>query len=100
MQCEGIRRDAIAGRAFVVSRHHVREARQQPASATGPTLRIDPSLCDGVGICAHLAPDLITLDSWGYPIIDDHRLDRKRYVRQAEAVVAACPKKALFIQGS
>ena len=25
--------------------------------------------CDGVGVCAHLAPDLVELDRWGYPMI-------------------------------
>ncbi len=82
-----------------MTRHHAQDARQQVTDLVGPTLRIDPSLCDGVGICAHLAPDLIALDSWGYPIIDDHALTRKRLMRQAQSVVSACPKKALFIQG-
>jgi ferredoxin len=36
----------------------------------GPArLRVDPTACDGIGMCAHLAPDLIVLDTWGYPII-------------------------------
>ena len=79
--------------------HHSHDARQQVTQVKGPTLRIDPSLCDGVGICAHLAPDLIALDSWGYPIIDDHVLTRKRHLRQADSAVSACPKNALFVQG-
>ena len=82
-----------------MTRHHAHEARQQVSDVAGPTLRIDPSVCDGVGICAHLAPDLIALDSWGYPIIDDHVLVRKRQQCQANAAVSACPKKALFISG-
>ena len=82
-----------------MTRHHAHDARQPVVQIAGPTLRIDPSLCDGVGICAHLAPDLVALDSWGYPIIDDHALSRKRQQRQANAAVAACPKKALFIVG-
>ena len=32
------------------------------------TLRVDPIRCDGVGSCAHLAPDLITIDRWGFPL--------------------------------
>ena len=80
-----------------MTRHHAHDARQPVSEIAGPTLRIDPSLCDGVGICAHLAPDVVALDSWGYPIIDDHALTRKRQLRQANAAVTACPKKALFI---
>ncbi|MEI8056273.1 MAG: ferredoxin [Actinomycetes bacterium] len=76
----------------------VREAREGPAPDGTTHLRIDPSICDGVGICSHLAPDLITLDSWGYPILDTHAVPRGRALRQAEAAVAACPKKALFLQ--
>jgi ferredoxin len=83
-----------------MTKHHAHDARQQPTQLHGPTLRIDPSVCDGVGICAHLAPDLIALDSWGYPVIDDHVLDRKRHLRQAESAVKACPKNALFVQGT
>ena len=32
-------------------------------------LRVDPVRCDGFGHCAELAPELITLDEWGYPIL-------------------------------
>ena len=74
-----------------------REARAVPSSAGSPRLRLDPSVCDGVGICAHLAPDLITVDSWGYPIVSIEPLERRAFERQARAAVAACPRKALFL---
>jgi ferredoxin len=61
-------------------------------------LRLDPVACDGVGICAHLAPDLIRLDTWGYPIVAATALDGASE-RQATAATAACPRKALFIRG-
>ena len=32
-------------------------------------LQVDPVRCDGFGHCAELAPELVTLDEWGYPII-------------------------------
>ncbi len=72
----------------------VRHARQTPSPSR---LRIDPSSCDGVGICAHLAPDLITVDSWGYPILDPEALATKSEQRQAAAAVAACPRSALYL---
>lgn len=59
-------------------------------------LRVDPVACDGVGICSHFAPDLITVDSWGYPIVANERLD-KHTGRQARSAVAACPRRALFL---
>lgn len=64
-----------------------------------PRLRIDPSACAGVGICAHLAPEVVTVDSWGYPIVADRPLD-SRELRRAGAAVAACPRRALFIQSN
>lgn len=59
-------------------------------------LRIDPSVCDGVGICAHLAADLITPDPWGYPLVAELRLAGD-LERQARAAVRACPHRALFL---
>jgi len=75
----------------------LRQARTPVDDAPDPHLRIDPSICDGVGICSHLAPDLITVDSWGYPILTPDRLTRAGERRQGAAAVAACPKKALYL---
>ncbi len=60
-------------------------------------LRLNPVACDGIGICAHLAPALVTVDSWGYPILSPDALD-DRSRRQAESAIAACPRKALFVE--
>ena len=59
-------------------------------------LLIDPTKCDGVGICAIKAPDLIQMDVWGFPIIESAPLtdDTKK---QAKKALRACPKKALLI---
>jgi ferredoxin len=62
-------------------------------------LRVDPVACEGVGICAHIAPQLITVDSWGYPIVSAQPLDA-RTRRQAQAAFAACPRRALFLDAS
>ena len=59
-------------------------------------LRVDIVACDGVGICAHLAPDLVTVDSWGFPIVAGEPLSGRLY-RQARAAVTACPRRALFL---
>ena len=31
---------------------------------------IDPVACDAYGYCAELLPEAISLDEWGYPIVD------------------------------
>ena len=31
---------------------------------------IDPVACDAYGYCAELLPESITVDEWGYPIVD------------------------------
>lgn len=61
-----------------------------------PRLRLDPVACDGVGICAHLAPDVVTLDSWGYPLLPTQPLSPSRQ-RQAARAVTGCPRSALFL---
>jgi len=57
------------------------------------TLGIDAAACDGVGMCALVAPELITLDAWGFPVIDTavaHASPAK-----ARAAARACPHRAL-----
>jgi ferredoxin len=34
-------------------------------------LRVDPIACTGHGFCSELLPELIRLDDWGYPILED-----------------------------
>jgi len=60
-------------------------------------LRVDPLACDGIGICSHLAPGLIAVDSWGYPIVSREALG-ERELRPAQAAVTGCPRRALFLQ--
>ena len=32
-------------------------------------LKVNPILCDGFGHCHELAPELVDVDEWGYPIV-------------------------------
>ena len=67
----------------------------QPSSTA--RLIVDPVACDGIGMCAHLAPTLISVDSRGYPIVPRTPLqggDR----RAAQAAVAGCPRRALELE--
>lgn len=58
------------------------------------TLEIDWIACEGRGLCAELAPEVISEDPWGYPIITSGQVldDVLSHVRRA---VAACPALAL-----
>ena len=56
-------------------------------------LTVDAALCDGVGICALVAPDLVTLDRWGFPVIGTG--EDASLVRQAKAAAKACPHRAM-----
>lgn len=57
-------------------------------------LRIDWTRCDGHGLCAALLPQAISRDEWGYPIIDQARLDQQPASAVARTV-ACCPALAL-----
>ena len=57
---------------------------------------MNPIRCDGVGMCAHFAPDLINVDDWGYPVVTKEPLLGDD-LKQAKAAVAACPVRALFV---
>ena len=36
-------------------------------------LRVNPIACEAHGMCAELLPERITLDEWGYPLVDGAR---------------------------
>ena len=59
-------------------------------------LLVNPVACDGIGMCTQLAPDLVTTDSWGFPVVLQGDLSDDE-IRQAERAVAGCPKRALLL---
>ena len=62
----------------------------------GKQLRVDPTACAGHGLCAELAPELVTLDEWGYPIVTD-RLVPRSLNGTARRAVTDCPALALAL---
>ena len=82
-------------------------ARKTTANYTAPTttaptsagmkLLVNPIDCEGHGVCAELLPEAITLDEWGYPIIDPRPLPPS-LERHARKAVSACPTLALRLQ--
>jgi ferredoxin len=61
------------------------------------TIRVNPIACDGHGLCAELLPERITLDEWGFPLIDSEPVPRALELH-ARRAVAACPTLALILQ--
>jgi ferredoxin len=60
------------------------------------TLRVNAIACEAHGMCAELLPELIRLDDWGYPILDQSEVPPD-LVGLAERAVDACPTLALLI---
>ena len=63
------------------------------------TLKVNPIDCTGHGVCAELLPELVSLDEWGYPIIDPRPVP-PALDREARRAVAACPALALKLMRS
>jgi ferredoxin len=59
-------------------------------------LRVNPITCQAHGLCAELLPELISLDEWGYPLLDPGPVPAElmAYARRA---VADCPTLALML---
>jgi ferredoxin len=60
------------------------------------SMRVNPIACDAHGLCAELLPELIRLDDWGYPIIEEPEVpwDLLALARRARD---ACPTLALLL---
>ncbi|MHB8313127.1 MAG: ferredoxin [Candidatus Dormibacteria bacterium] len=63
-------------------------------------LKVDMDRCQGHGICAVLAGDLVDLDQWGFPVITSDPLSEPAQLRRARWAVAACPARALQLESA
>lgn len=61
---------------------------------TRPRLRVNPIACVAHGHCAELFPEMITLDEWGYPILDPRPVPVE-LIGHARRAVSTCPVLAL-----
>jgi ferredoxin len=66
-------------------------------SASRKSLRVNPIMCVAHGLCAELFPERITLDDWGYPIVDPAPIppELEEHARRA---TDACPTLALLLE--
>lgn len=64
-------------------------------------LRVDWPACRARGICHELAPEVIDLDPWGYPIVTGSDSGRiaEEHLQAARDAVAGCPRQALRLSG-
>jgi ferredoxin len=60
-------------------------------------LRVNPIECTAHGMCAELLPERVTLDDWGYPIIDGTPLTPE-LIDYARMAVDTCPVFALKLE--
>ena len=61
------------------------------------TVRVNPIACEAHGMCAELLPERITLDEWGYTIVDGEPLHGSQ-VEHAIRAARACPTFALLVE--
>jgi ferredoxin len=63
-------------------------------------LKVNPILCDGFGHCHELAPELVRIDEWGYPILrsDPMSINERETYESARLAVRGCPRQALRIE--
>ena len=61
------------------------------------TVRVNWITCDAHGLCAELFPERITLDDWGYPVVDPAPIppELEEHARRA---AEACPTLALLVE--
>jgi ferredoxin len=64
---------------------------------TALRLRVDPVACDAYGYCAELLPERVTLDEWGYPIVDGTPVPPE-LVELATRAAAECPRRAVLLE--
>ena len=65
--------------------------------STSVRLRVNPIACQAHGICAEVLPERITLDDWGYPIIDERPI-APELLDHAKRAAGACPTLALLLE--
>lgn len=65
-------------------------------TSTTVSIVIDPVACDAYGYCAELLPEHVSLDEWGYPLLDGVPLSGEQAARAQEAA-RQCPRRAFLL---
>jgi len=61
------------------------------------TITVNPVACEAYGYCAELLPELVTLDEWGYPVVDGRPVPA-HLVELAQQAARRCPRRALLVE--
>ena len=60
-------------------------------------ITIDPVACNAYGYCAELLPEAISLDEWGYPMVDGKPLPPE-LIAAARRAARDCPRRAITLR--
>jgi ferredoxin len=60
-------------------------------------LNVDMSKCQAYGNCADAAPQLFSLDDWGYAVVEGDGTVAPEDEEAARSAVAACPAIAISL---
>ena len=60
-------------------------------------LRVNPIRCTAHGLCSELLPERVSLDEWGYPVIDGTPISND-LMADARRAANACSTLALFLE--
>jgi ferredoxin len=60
-------------------------------------IAVDAVRCTGHGVCALLLPDHVSLDRWGFPVVEHAEAVGRRDARRARRAQRACPRQALLV---
>jgi ferredoxin len=71
-------------------------SRRPARGAVAGRLRVNPIMCEAHGLCSELLPELIRVDDWGYPIIDEADVPEE-LIDLARRAADACPTLALLL---
>ena len=70
----------------------------QPHTVADPglTIDVDWTRCDAHGLCSRLLPEKVTLDEWGFPVVDGRQVPDDLALAARQAALA-CPALALRV---
>ena len=57
---------------------------------------VNPIACAAYGYCAELLPEFVTLDEWGYPVVDGAPVPA-HLVNRARQAADCCPVRAVHL---
>lgn len=61
-------------------------------------ITIDPIVCDAYGYCAEILPECISLDEWGYPIVEKNTPISRELLALARRAAHDCPRRAITVE--